>query len=291
MAEAAKPRAEYAIGVFDSGVGGLTVLNALRQALPAEHLIYLGDTARVPYGTKSALSVRRYAEQAVRALASRQLKAIVVACNTASAMALEHLQRLYPELPVLGVIEPGAEAACRASRQGQIGVIATESTTHNQAYQQAILRLRPEACVRAQACSLFVALAEEGWHEGELVEQIVARCLHPLLLSDHLAPLDTLVLGCTHFPALRKAIAAVAGEGIQLVDSAQTMAEAVKRRLAASRQLNNAETQGSLTFLVTDGPERFARVAGNFFSEPIDPGAVELVDIQHYVASGWVAGG
>lgn len=284
MAEAAGPRSNHAIGVFDSGVGGLTVLNALRQALPEEHLVYLGDTARVPYGTKSALSVRRYAEQAVCALSSRQIKAIVVACNTASAMALEHLQNCYPDLPVLGVIEPGAEAACRASRQGHIGVIATESTTNNQAYQKAILRLRPDARIRAQACSLFVALAEEGWHEGYLVEQIVARCLQPLLVTDQKFPLDTLVLGCTHFPALRKAIASVVGDTIQLVDSAQTTAEAVKRELEIKALLNTEEGRGGLTFLVTDGPERFARVATNFFSERIDPASVELVDIQHYTA-------
>lgn len=284
MVEVEGSRSEYAIGVFDSGVGGLTVLNALRQVLPQEHLVYLGDTARVPYGTKSALSVRRYAEQAVCALSSRQIKAIVVACNTASAMALEHLQSCYPDLPVLGVIEPGADAACRASRHGHIGVIATESTTNNQAYQKAILHLRPDARVRAQACSLFVALAEEGWHEGDLVEQIVARCLQPLLDTDSQFPLDTLVLGCTHFPALRKAIAAVAGEQIQLVDSAQTTAEAVKHELETRALQNKSQERGNLTFLVTDGPERFARVATNFFSERIDPASVELVDIQHYVS-------
>jgi len=276
--------ARLAIGVFDSGVGGLTVLNALRRALPQEHLVYLGDTARVPYGTKSALSVRRYAEQAVCALRSRNIKAIVVACNTASAMALEHLQSCYPDIPVFGVIEPGAEAACRASTQGHIGVIATESTTNNQAYQKAILRRMPDARIRAQACSLFVALAEEGWHEGELVERVVARCLEPLLGTDNQHPLDTLVLGCTHFPALGKAIASVVGSDIRLVDSAQTTAEAVKLELASRDMLNASEVSGGLSFLVTDGPERFARVATNFFSERIDPASVELVDIQHYAS-------
>jgi glutamate racemase len=277
-------RSRLAIGVFDSGVGGLTVLNALRQVLPQEHLVYLGDTARVPYGTKSALSVMRYAEQAACALRSREIKAIVVACNTASAMALEHLQACYPDLPVFGVIEPGAAAACSASKQGHIGVIATESTTNNQAYQKAILRRMPDARIRAQACSLFVALAEEGWHEGELVERIVARCLEPLLGTDNQYPLDTLVLGCTHFPALGKAIASVAGGSIRLVDSAQTTAEAVRLELASRGMLNTADASGGLAFLVTDGPERFARVATNFFSERIDPASVELVDIQHYAS-------
>lgn len=283
MASKAADMTEYAIGVFDSGVGGLTVLNALRQALPEEHLVYLGDTARVPYGTKSELSVRRYAEQAVRALHTRRIKAVVVACNTASAMALEHLQSNYPDLPVLGVIEPGARAACRAS-DGHIGVIATESTTNNQAYQKAILQLNPEAHVRAQACSLFVALAEEGWHEGELVEKIVERCLQPLITTNTQSPIDTLVLGCTHFPVLRKAIAAVLGSTIKLVDSAETTAETVKLELEQKGMLNATGNIGSLTFLVTDGPERFARVATNFFSEEIDAASVELVDIQHYAS-------
>lgn len=274
--------ADAAIGVFDSGVGGLTVLNALREALPHEDLVYLGDTARVPYGTKSAASVMRYAEQAVNALHSRHIKAIVIACNTASAMALEHLQNCYPQLPVLGVIEPGAEAACRATRRQHIGVIATESTTNNQAYQKAILERMPEARVQAQACSLFVALAEEGWHQGELVEQIIARCLAPLLDKPAAERIDTLVLGCTHFPTLSGAIARVVGEGVTLVDSAATTAVAVTQQLAAAGLLNPQAGAGKLSFLVTDGPERFARVANNFFSETIAPASVELIDIQHH---------
>ncbi|GAA0795412.1 glutamate racemase [Marinobacterium sediminicola] len=277
---------EAAIGVFDSGVGGLTVLNALRKALPNENLVYLGDTARVPYGTKSAVSVMRYAEQAVKALHARRIKAIVIACNTASAMALEHLQNCYPELPVLGVIEPGALAACKATRRKHIGVIATESTTNNQAYQKAILGIMPEARIQAQACSLFVALAEEGWHHGELVEQIVAKCLKPLMRgSESEGALDTLVLGCTHFPALSGAIAKVVGSQVILVDSAATTASAVKARLVSEKLLNPQQAPGQLSFLVTDGPERFARVANNFFNEQIDAAGVELVDIQHHTAT------
>lgn len=286
MADISAGGIEAAIGVFDSGVGGLTVLNALRDVLPNENLVYLGDTARVPYGTKSAVSVMRYAEQAVSALQSRDIKAVVIACNTASAMALEHLQARYPNLPVLGVIEPGAVAACRATRRRHIGVIATESTTNNQAYQKAILNLMPDARVQAQACSLFVALAEEGWHKGELVEQIVARCLSPLLdKGEGSGLLDTLVLGCTHFPTLSEAIAKVTGEGVILVDSAATTAAAVKMRLVAEGILNPQEQSGRLSFLVTDSPERFARVANNFFNEEIEAGSVELIDIQHYAAA------
>ncbi len=282
-AEAKVADVDAAIGVFDSGVGGLTVLNALRQVLPNENLVYLGDTARVPYGTKSAVSVMRYAEQAVRALQTRNIKAIVIACNTASAMALEHLQACYPGLPVLGVIEPGAMAACNATRRKHIGVIATESTTSNQAYQKAILELMPDARVQAQACSLFVALAEEGWHEGELVERIVARCLAPLLQnSGEDEQLDTLVLGCTHFPTLSGAIARVLGNQVTLVDSAATTAAAVRSRLQDEGLLNPQDSVGQLSFLVTDSPDRFVRVANNFFNERIAPASVELVDIQHY---------
>lgn len=274
-----------AIGVFDSGVGGLTVLNALRAALPHENLVYLGDTARVPYGTKSAVSIMRYAEQAAKALQSHHIKTIVIACNTASAMALEHLQGCYPGIPVLGVIEPGAMAACQATHSKHIGVIATESTTNNQAYQKAILDRMPEARVRAQACSLFVALAEEGWHQGELVEQIVRRCLAPLLdTAEEGGALDTLVLGCTHFPALQSAITRVVGAEVELVDSAVTTAAVVKQQLAKQELLNDSMAEGRVTFLVTDGPERFARVANNFFEEDIDPASVELVDIQHLAA-------
>jgi len=286
MAEQNVRSSDAAIGVFDSGVGGLTVLNALRAALPHENLVYLGDTARVPYGTKSAVSVMRYAEQAVRALQSRHIKAVVIACNTASAMALEHLQAAYPDIPVLGVIEPGALAACRQTSSRHIGVIATESTTYNQAYQKAIINLMPDARVRAQACSLFVALAEEGWHSGELVEKIIAKCLQPLLeAGGEGGDMDTLVLGCTHFPALGEAIANVVGPDIKLVDSAVTTAAAVSERLGLAGLLNKQSPAGTLGFLVTDGPERFVRVANNFFNETIASASVELVDIQHYSAT------
>lgn len=274
-------RSSLPIGVFDSGVGGLTVLNELRRVLPQENLLYLGDTARVPYGTKSAQSVTRYAEQAARALYSRNIKALVIACNTASAVSVEHLRQLYPDIPVIGVIEPGADACCAASLSGRIGIIATEGTVNNLAYQAAILARRPDASVKAQACSLFVALAEEGWHKGELVEQIARRCMQPLL-EEGSSKIDTLVLGCTHFPVLRGVIASVVGSGVRLVDSAQTTAEVVSRALDKASLLTKENVAGSTEFLVTDGPDRFARVAGNFFSEKVVAGEVEVVDIQHF---------
>ncbi len=270
---------DWPIGVFDSGVGGLTVLNALREKLPNENLLYLGDTARVPYGTKSSLSVTRYAEQAAACLIRQQIKMLVVACNTASAVAIEPLRAIYPHLPIVGVVEPGAEASCRATRNGHIGVIATESTVNNAAYQTAILKQNPDASVVAQPCSLFVALAEEGWHDGPLVDQIVARCLEPFSMEH--SQIDTLVLGCTHFPALRPSIARVMGDAVSLVDSAQTTAVYVSDLLQNTNLINQSGCGAEVNFMVTDGPERFVRVASHFFSEKIDPARVQVVDIQH----------
>ncbi len=271
------------IGVFDSGVGGLTVLNELRRQLPGENLIYLGDTARVPYGTKSALSVTRYAKQAAQALISRDIKLLVIACNTVSAVAVEPLQLAYPNIPVVGVVQPGAVASCKATRNGHIGVIGTEGTVNNQAYQRAILNLKSDAVIQAQPCSLFVALAEEGWHSGALVEEIVAECLKPLTQApiSSIDKMDTLVLGCTHFPALREPIAKILGEQVVLVDSAETTAEYVVG-LVEKLNIKNPSANGSVRFMVTDGPERFARVAQQFFTEAVQASAVELIDIQHY---------
>ncbi|MGB0733861.1 MAG: glutamate racemase [Pontibacterium sp.] len=268
------------IGVFDSGVGGLTVLRALRQRLPNEHLLYLGDTARVPYGTKSAQSVIRYAEQAADALYNRGVKAIVIACNTASAVSIEPLQARYPDIPVIGVVQPGAVASCKASRSGHIGIIATESTVNNFAYQNAILSIRPDASVQAQACSLFVALAEEGWHTGELVAQIIRKCLTPLIDNSQ-SPIDTLVLGCTHFPVFKSEIRKIVGNHIALVDSADTTSQFVAEQLLAKGLLNICNKPPQVRFLVTDGPDRFARVAPYFFDSAFSAANVELVDIQH----------
>lgn len=268
------------IGVFDSGVGGLTVLNALRKQLPSENLLYLGDTARVPYGTKSADSVTRYAEQAAAGLIERGIKLLVIACNTASAVAVEPMQALYPDLLVIGVVVPGAQACCNTSKNKSVGVIATESTVNNRAYHNAIKAIAPEMQVTAQACSLFVALAEEGWHQGELVEQIVSKCLKPLV--DTAPNIDTLVLGCTHFPVLKEPISRVLGDDIRLVDSAETTAVAVAEELIEHALLNPQSSVGSEHYLVTDGPERFSRVARQFMDRDIELNQIELVDIQHF---------
>nr|WP_203544853.1 glutamate racemase [Desulfovibrio sp. JC010] len=267
------------IGVFDSGVGGLTVLRALRELMPGENYLYLGDTARVPYGSKSADSIVRYAFQAGNALVSRSIKMLVIACNTATAVSLEKLAAEYAPLPVVGVIEPGAAAACAASGSGNIAVIATESTVNGKAYQNTICELHPEAKIIARPCPLFVGLAEEGWTDGELVEAIAARYLHPLFAEFGSNGPDTLVLGCTHFPVLREAIANVAGPGITIVDSAETTALKVKNTLSSLSLLNQAGGKGRTRFLATDSAERFAAVGGSFLGIDIDPTNVSVVDL------------
>jgi len=269
------------IGVFDSGVGGLTVLRELRAMLPAESFIYLGDTARLPYGTKSAHTVIRYALQAADVLVARHIKCLVVACNTASAAALHAMRERYEGLPVIGVIEPGARAACVASASGRMAVLATESTVRAGAYQQAIARIRPDARVSAIACGLFVALAEEGWVDGPIAAQVARRYLEPLRL-DGADRVDTLVLGCTHFPALKSAIAAAAGDDVRIVDSAATTAATVRTALAQLSLLLPVQTgapkAGQMRFLATDGVERFAAVGGRFLGTPLGADSVELVD-------------
>jgi glutamate racemase len=267
------------IGVFDSGVGGLTVLRALRAALPAEDFLYLGDTARLPYGTKSRESIVRYSIQAAGALVSRDIKCLVVACNTASAVALEELRGKFDPLPVVGVLEPGARAACEASRNGRIAVLATEGTVQGGAYQAAIHRIRPDAQVIAQACALFVALAEEGWTEGPLVEGIVRRYLEPIFSPAIELHPDCLVLGCTHFPVLKPVIRSVLESDIALVDSAETTTREVLKLLDASGLANEANRRGRITLMATDGQYRFARVGGMFFGESVAPEAVQLVDL------------
>lgn len=217
------------IGVFDSGVGGLTVLKALVAELPGESFIYLGDTARLPYGTKSAQTVTRYALQATQALGRYAVKCLVIACNTASAAALPAVRERFRDMPVIGVIEPGAEAACSASRSGHIAVVATEGTVRGGVYQEAILRRRADARVSAVPAQLFVALAEEGLGEGPIAETVARHYLGGLFSPPQgVSRPDTLVLGCTHFPILAAAIRAAAGPEVRIVDSAATTARHVR---------------------------------------------------------------
>ena len=270
--------AELPIGIFDSGVGGLTVLKALRARLPAEHLLYLGDTARLPYGTKGPDTVSRYAVQAAGHLVERGIKLLVVACNTASAVAMPALMSEFAPLPVMGVVEAGAEAAVKVSRTGHIAVLATESTVWGGAYARAIQSRRSDARVYSQACSLFVALAEEGWTQGPLVESVVREYLQPLLDEKKREGLDSLVLGCTHFPLLKETIGHVAGADVKLVDSGETVAEAVAK-LLSEKGLARGSGRGDARYLATDGPERFARVGSLFLGEALTASDVEIVDL------------
>jgi glutamate racemase len=311
--------------VFDSGVGGLTVLKALAAELPHEHFVYLGDTARLPYGTKSPETVARYALQAAEALLDYGVKCLVIACNTASSVGLPAIRERIEGIPVVGVIEPGADAACAASRSGHIAVIATEGTVRGRAYQEAILRLRDDARVIAQPTQLFVALAEEGLHEGSIADSVARHYLEPIF---HLMPVeagtdepgarpDTLVLGCTHFPMLVGAIRAAVGPHVQIVDSAETTARAVRRLLdeqnlrhpgASIPEEQNLTPRGGpwtpsegasgpsvvgrpvapmalaasaprVRFLATDSAERFARIGSRFLARSISPDEVELIDL------------
>ena len=256
--------AEDAIGIFDSGVGGLTVVHALLAALPTEHLIYLGDTGRYPYGTKSAETVTRYSVENADFLAGRGIKLLVVACNTASAVALPALESRY-EVPVVGVILPGARAAVARTRNRRVGVIATEGTIGSGAYQRALRALDPGLEIYTRACPLLVPLAEEGWVDGDVPRSVVETYLGSLCRSG----IDTLVLGCTHYPLLRHVIAAVMGDAVALVDSAEETAREVGAALT-SQGLARAAGAGSTSFFVTDVPDRFVRIGQRFLGTRVE---------------------
>ena len=270
------------IGVFDSGMGGLTVLKALAGRLPNERFVYLGDTARLPYGTKSAETVKAYALQATRLLLDQGVKMLVIACNTASAVALEGLQQAFAPIPVIGVIEPGARAGIAATVNRRIAVIATEGTVRGGAYARAIHRLMSDAEVVQQPCQVFVALAEEGWTDAPATREAAEHYLGTMFSSPS-AP-DTLVLGCTHFPVLGGVIRAVIGPAVALVDSAETTAGAVAEALARADLASAAGARdgSAVRFFATDSPERFARVGAVFLGRPIDPASVELVDLRAF---------
>jgi glutamate racemase len=244
------------IGVFDSGIGGLTVAAALRDLLPTENIFYIGDTARVPYGGKSPATVERYSIEISGLLLAEQAKLIVVACNTASALAVPRLQELL-KVPVLGVIDPGAQAAVAATRTGRIGVIGTRATIYSRAYERAIHAIDPDVRVASRACPLFVPLIEEGWLQSPITDQIIAEYLDPLLREK----IDTLVLGCTHYPLLSAAIARHAGPEIRLVDSARNCALAVRDLLKKQKLSAPKSHLGRLQVALTDSSSAFLRVA------------------------------
>ena len=258
------------IGIFDSGVGGLTVLRAVSRRLPAESLVYFGDCARVPYGTKSAETIVRYSLEAADYLLRRDVKMLVVACNTATAAALPALVAQL-SIPVVGVVEPGAIAAVRATR-GKVGVIATEGTVRSGAYRVAIQRIDPSIEVIESACPLFVPLAEEGWANTRVAREVAEVYLKPLMD----AGIDTLVLGCTHYPILRATIEHVVGDAISIVDSAETTADTVAQRLADADAAGNGAAR-DCHFLVTDAADRFKRIAAEFLEHEIE--RLELVSV------------
>lgn len=261
------------IGVFDSGVGGLTVLRALTARLPNEETVYLGDSARVPYGTRSAEVVTRYALLSARHLAARGIKLLVVACNTVSAQSLPALAAALP-IPVVGVIEPGAAAAAARSRGGNIAVLATPGTVASGAYQAALRRLLPLSSVVARACPLFVPLAEEGWIDGEVPRLVAERYLSDLRRGG----IDTAVLGCTHYPLLAKVIGEVLGPQVAIVDSAEATAASVAVLLGKHNLSRPAGLTPRHKTICTDMPDRFRAIAERFLGRPVE--AVELVELM-----------
>ncbi|MFH0765061.1 MAG: glutamate racemase [Calditrichota bacterium] len=265
------PLNDRPIGVFDSGLGGLTVARAMRQRLPGENLIYLGDTARVPYGVKSAVTVRRFAVEAMLFLLNQGVKMIVVACNTVSAVALPHLRELL-RAPLVGVVEPGAKAALRASTTHRIGVIGTPSTIKSGAYIAELLRWNSQVQVWGRACPLLVPLVEEGRLGGEVVELTLNEYLKPLLKQK----IDVLILGCTHYPLLKPAIQKACGPNIVLVDSAESTAEEVEAVLLRESLLRT-HGKGTVECWVTDRSAHFNTLARRFFGNGL--GRVRYCDI------------
>jgi glutamate racemase len=261
------PKHNLPIGIFDSGIGGLTVVRQMHQVLPHEDLVYLGDTARVPYGTKSPTTVVRFACEDTQFLLQQGVKAVVVACNTASAWALATLKGRFA-VPIFGVILPGVEAALGQTRNQRIGIIGTSATIRSHAYRTAIHERRHGVRVHERACPLLVPLVEEGWLRHSVTLSVLHEYLEPLMRYD----VDTLVLGCTHYPLLKRAIRSVVGKNVALVDSAQTCARYVSQELAHAKLLATARRRfGRIQPHVTDEAERFTAIAGRFLPAPMAP--------------------
>jgi glutamate racemase len=267
LADAARP-----IGVFDSGIGGLTVVSALRALLPDESIYYLGDTARLPYGGKSEATVQRYSLEIAAMLLEEKAKTVVVACNTASALALPQLEKSLP-VTVTGVILPGARAAIAKTRTGHVGVIGTRATIKSGAYERALRSLNPDVQVTARPCPLLVPLIEEGWLQNAITDEIIMQYLGPLVEQG----IDTLVLGCTHYPLLRDAITRLLGDGVALVDSAENCASAVRELLIREKLCTSETSGGKLQVALTDPPDNFLRVAREALQ--LEVGEVHLRDV------------
>ena len=257
------PERQTSIGVFDSGIGGLTVVRALMRRLPHENITYFGDTARVPYGSKSAEVVREYAFEDTRFLLDRGVKAIVVACNTVSAIAIDSL-RSHFDLPIIGMIQPGAEAAAKETRCGRVGVIGTLATIASDSYTRALKTMDRRMAVYSQACPLFVPLAEEGWSDHPVSQMVADEYLHDF----HQRDIDTLILGCTHYPILRSVIQRSVGSQVRLIDSGEAAAVEVERELRDLGLLNPLFAQPNYEFFVSDVPQKFKQLGEIFLGKP-----------------------
>lgn len=266
---------ELAIGVFDSGMGGLTVLKALRAYLPHESFIYLGDTARLPYGTKSPDTVKQYAMQMAKILVERRIKALVIACNTATTAALPHLQSMLTDIPVLGVVAPGAAAAVAATENQRIVVLATETTIASKAYQELIVKSLPQAIINTRACSVLVALAEEGMVDNLVAQEALKHYL------DGFSNEDAVLLGCTHFPVFKPLLSRILPKGVAVVDSAQATALSLHQLLLDKKLISDdCTTSPNVSYLVTDSVNRFQKVGEIFLGEQLSIDDIELVDAK-----------
>lgn len=265
------------IGVFDSGVGGLTVAREITRNLPKENIVYFGDTARVPYGSKSRDTVLRYSRQIIRFLRTQEVKAIVIACNTASAYALEEVEKEL-DIPIIGVVKPGAKVACEVTKNKKIGVIATEATIHSGIYTNFIQKRDPEIQVLGKACPLFVPLVEEGWLKDSVTFEVAGRYLRELMDQD----IDTLILGCTHYPLLRSTLREVVGDRVTLVNPAYETARELKQLLKEQELTNrqNLEEARKYMFYVSDLAEKFRKFADSIL--PFDVNTTKQISIEEY---------
>lgn len=258
------------IGIFDSGVGGLTVLRQIIRELPDESTIYLGDTARVPYGIRSPKAVIRYSYENIRFLFSKDIKLLVVACNTVSSFSLDGIKS-STKIPVIGVIEPGAKAAVRSTKNKRIGIIGTEATIKSGSYVKSIKAIDKDVSVFGLPCPLFVPLAEEGWTEGDIAIMVAERYLNKIKDKG----IDTLILGCTHYPLLKKVISHVMGKDVKLIDSAIEVAQEIRKTLEITGLKRRQKEKPLREFYVTDSPERFVRVGERFLGQKIEH--IELI--------------
>ncbi len=266
---------EKPIGVFDSGVGGLTVVKRLIAALPNESIVYLGDTARVPYGSKSNETVIEYSIQNTKFLLKKNVKAVVVACNTASSIAIDVLKKEF-DLPIIGMIEPGANSAVQNSKNKKVGVIGTRATINNKAYSNQLLKLNQEIKVFEKACPLFVPLAEEGWIEHRATYEIAEEYLSELKDKE----IDTLILGCTHYPILANVIQKVIGENVKLIDSGVAASEIVRNEIERIGLATNSSAKGNVSLYVSDISTNFKSIAELFLGQPLND--IIKVDIEHF---------